>query len=383
MDQYEIKPIKYWIIKRTFDLGYDHKLHGQYDDMIGNSYYNREYKVDRIGKKYQNIALMEIMSMIADNYKINEFSWSSEKRFVYYKGPWQLYMRDIDPAFVYRKLEDDNDEEDIETLTPKDSLINEEHYSNWNQPDSEWVENLADLPIMKNVICKKDNNGEEWFSLIKTVEWREPKPIGEGKYEGARKDIFYKIQAYFIHSKNKDKIISYLKTKNFWGNWMPTTSAPINLMNREKFWSPAYINIDKEKKWETIRDTNFKVMIATTDALGEISSDKSSAHFYYDMPCRTLFDSMNLRYAIVDGEFKNEENVIVAKNIDYQGLLLKKTELLSFLQKNKLEILWTVIGEKMSYSNRRTDNYFKELSGVFYLNNNNEIAGDIISFNRE
>jgi hypothetical protein len=92
---------------------------------------------------------------------------------------------------------------------------------------------------------------------------------------------------------------------------------------------------------------------------------------------------MNLRYAIVDGEFKNEENVIVAKNIDYQGLLLKKTELLSFLQKNKLEILWTVIGEKMSYSNRRTDNYFKELSGVFYLNNNNEIAGDIISFNRE
>ncbi len=386
MDKVTINSIKYWIIDRAFSLGYNNKLHGHYDDMVGNRNYNQEYKVDRIGKKYQVIAFMEIMSMVADNYKINKFSWSSKKKYEYYKGPWQLYMRDIDPAFVCRKFEaiddDDDDEIDILDSLTENSWIDDKHYNNWNQPDSEWVENLADLPRMKEILNKTDNNGEEWLSLIKTANWREPKPIGEGKYEGRRKDIFYKIQAYFIRSTDKDKILAYLKTQNFWGNWMPTTSAPINLINREKFWSPAYLDIDKEKIWETIRDTGYKVIIATTDAVGEISDDKSGAHSYYDMPCKTLFDKMNLKYAHIDGEFKNSEDKVILRNIDYKGLLIKKTELLNFLQQNKLEIIWTVIGEKMSYANHRNNNYFKELSGTFHLLND-EIEGNLISFNRE
>ncbi len=385
MDKVAINPIKYWIIDRAFRLGYNGKLHGHYDEMVGNRNYSREYKVDRIGKKYQLIAFMEIMSMVADNYKINKFSWSSEKKYEYYKGPWQLYMRDIDPAFVYRKLDDEDDEDDendsLEYLTEK-SWIDDENYSNWNQPDSEWVENMDDLPRMKEVLNKKDNNDDEWLSLIKIAKWREPKPIGEGKYEGRRKDIFYKIQAYFVRSRDKDEIIQYLETKNFWGDWMPTTSAPINLINREKFWSPAYLDIDKEKKWETIRETNYKVIIATTDAVGEISDDKSGAHSYYDMPCKTLFDAMNLNYAPIDGEFKNNQDTVVLKNIDYRGLLIRKSELFDFLKQNKLEIFWTIIGEKMSFSHRRDNHYFKELSGVFHIVNG-EIEGNLISFNRE
>jgi hypothetical protein len=52
------------------------------------------------------------------------------------------------------------------------------------------------------------------------------------------------------------------------------------------------------------------------------------------------------------------------------------------LRENKLEIIWTVIGEKLSFSNSRRDNYFKELSGVFHIVNG-EIEGELISFNRE
>lgn len=385
MNRGTIDQIKYWMVERTFSLGYDAKLHGYYDEIAGNRSYNSDYKVNRIGKKYQIIAFMEIVAAVADNYKINKFSWSSDKKYEFYKGPWQLYMRDIDPAFVYRKLDshDDDDEEiDKQEHLGAKSWIDDEHYNNFNQPDSEWIENLADLPSMKEVLQKMDSCGSEWISLIKTAKWREPKPIGEDKYQGTRKEVCYIIQAYFVRSTEKGKIINYLKTQNFWGNWMPTTAAPINLIYREKFWSPAYFDSDKEKKWETIRDTNYKVIIATTDAVGEISDDKSGAHSYYDMPCRTLFDAMNLSYAAIDGEFKNKDGVVVLRNVDYRGLLINKAELLKFLRENKLEIIWTVIGEKMSFSNRRRNNYFKELSGVFHIVNG-EIEGELISFIRE
>jgi hypothetical protein len=98
------------------------------------------------------------------------------------------------------------------------------------------------------------------------------------------------------------------------------------------------------------------------------------------MPCKTLFEGMELSYAPIDGEFKNLQQDIVVKNINYTGLQIKKYELLSFLENNKLDIIWTVLGEKLSYTNYK--NYYKELSGVFYLEEN-EIKGRMISFNKK
>ncbi len=91
------KPIKRWIVNRVFELGYDYKKHGTYDWSTENYNYRSENIVERIGEKYQWIALFEILASIADNYKIYD-DWSEKQTF--YKGPWQLYARDIDPAFT-------------------------------------------------------------------------------------------------------------------------------------------------------------------------------------------------------------------------------------------------------------------------------------------
>ncbi|MFV8352614.1 AVAST type 2 anti-phage system protein Avs2 [Flavobacterium sp. XS2P14] len=373
-----IDQFKFWIIKRTLVLGYNTKTHGNYDDSISNINQNRDFKIERIGKKYQWIALFEILAMIADNYKIYA-NWSDKQTF--FEGPWQIYCRDIDPAFTTRTLEIDDENENINALE-NINWWDETDYNNWNQNDADWVENLHDLPSLKEILEKTDENSTKWLSLKKYTTWNEPKPVGQDKYDGRRKQIFYKTQGYLINKRDKEKTIKWLSQQNFWGNWMPETSSPSNLINREKFWSPAYLDIDKEKKWETIQDTNLKVIIVTTDAVGEMSEDKSGAHSYYDMPCRTLFEGMKLSYAPIDGEFKNLQQDIVVKNINYTGLQIKKNELLNFLENNKLDIIWTVLGEKLSYDNRDDKNYFKELSGVYYLEEN-EIKGKMISYNKE
>ena len=373
-------PIKRWIVKRVFELGYNYKIHGDYDDNSENHNFRSENKIERIGKKYQWIALFEILAMIADNYKIFD-DWSGRQSF--YKGPWQLYSRDIDPAFTKRTIETEDGDEIINVLENK-NWWDEIDYNNWNQSDADWVENLIDLPPVKNIINLQDNNFVEWLVLEKNIKWEQPKPLGQDKYfDGRRKDVSYFIQAYLINKKDKNKAISLLADQDLYKYDFPESTNPLQLMNREKFWSPIYIDVGKENKWCLIDGTNLKVIKTSTYAVGEMGDDKSDAHSYYDMPCKTLFEGMELNYAPVDGEFKNIKGDIVVKNINYRNLIIKKSEILSYLEKNNLDIFWTLTGEKLSFSsNDRENNFWKKLCGIFYLDKN-EIIGNINSYTRD
>lgn len=81
-----------WIFER---YGYNLEFHGRYDNHIATNENWYETKIERIGKKYQWIAFYEIAGIIADNYKIKRY-WDDES--LDFKGAWQLYLRDIDPA---------------------------------------------------------------------------------------------------------------------------------------------------------------------------------------------------------------------------------------------------------------------------------------------
>lgn len=384
LNKLEINSFKYWIIDRVFKLGYNHKWHGEYDDQVSRYNYRSDNKIDRIGKKYQRIALSEILAIISDNYKLNKFSWSSDKKYEFYKGAWQMYIRDIDPAFIIKNIEEDEESDNLGILNEKKEWWEDLEYKYWIQPNSEWIEKLEDLPNLKDVLEKKDLDNEDWLYLKKYTSWDEPKPIGQDKYEVQRKEIFYKIQGYLINKNHKKKIISWLIQQNFWGNRMPESSDHSHLINREKFWSPAYFDSHEELKWNIIRDTNLKVIIASTNAVSNMSDDKSGAQFSYDMPCKTIFEGMNLQYAPIDGEFKNQFNEIIVTNKNYKGLLIKKKEFLEYLINNNLDVIWTVLGEKSSYNPRSSNNnnYYKELSGVFFIENG-EINGKMVSFERD
>lgn len=372
--------IKRWIVNRVFELGYNYKIHGYYDNNSENHNYRSDTKIERISKKYQWIALFEILAMIADNYKIYD-DWSEKQTF--YKGPWQLYSRDIDPAFTKRTIEIDDEDEDINVIENK-NWWDETDYNNWNQNDADWIENLIDLPPVKNIINLLDDNSTEWLVLEKNIKWKQPKPLGQDKYfDGRRKDVSYFLQAYLINKKDKNKVISLLADQDLYKYDFPESRNPLQLINREKFWSPVYFDIEKEKKWFIIDGTNLKVIKTSTYAVGEMGDDKSDAHSYYDMPCKTLFEGMELNYAPVDGEFKNKEGDVVVKNINYRNLIIKKSEILSYLEENNLDIIWTLTGEKLSFSsNDRENNFWKKLCGIFYLDKN-EITGNINSYKRD
>lgn len=380
---FDTKPVKRWIVKRAHELGYNAKLHGRYDK--SREYSGSRPDVERIGKKYQWIAFHEILSILADNYKISE--WHSDKNYQYYQGAWQFYVRDIDPVYTTKNPEE-LPEDDMMILEKEYNWWNDPEYSFWNQENQEWVRNIDDLPQVKHVILKKDKKGVEWLFLNKYVTWKMPKPIGIDKYSMYRKEVMYMIQGYLVKKEDKSKIKEFLKDKNFWNRWMPESRDESNqLLNREKFWSPAYYCEEREEPWEEIfynhKSTGLVIMAAVQDAKSHISADKSGAESTYKIPCEQLFNDLDLIYAENDGDFVNPKGELVVKNVPKSGgLMINKDILLNHLEKNDLDIIWTLLGEKMAFISYGEQSYFGAPCGVFHLENG-EFQGQLNHYERD
>lgn len=367
-NRFDGKPFKRWIVQRVFELGYSMKLHGEYDRYIRE--YGHFSEETMIGRKYQWIALYEIMAVIGDNYKIERGSnWGREYEF--YKGTWQSFLRDIDPISITKTNEEDEDEfdeEDIERF-----WYSKVEYNYWNESNSDWSKSIKDLPNPKDVLIKKDDKGSEWVYLDYYTTWKEPKSFGEERYHSKRKDLHYLIQGYLVKNEEKNDLVKYLENKSFFNLWMPQKGDSYSeLFNREKFWAPAYLDSNQETVWSEIRDKTTgkiqkqKVMIATTSAKGSISEDKSGANINYDIPCKTLFEGLKLEYSSIDGDFVNEKGEKIVTNICGNGTLVRKEEFMSYLDENSLSIIWTVLGEKIA-ENESGGYHFLVPCGVFYI----------------
>ena len=60
-----------------------------------------EHRVERIGKKYQWLALHELVGRMADNLAFVKGLWDDETSSVCgYKSAWQVGLRDIDPSLL-------------------------------------------------------------------------------------------------------------------------------------------------------------------------------------------------------------------------------------------------------------------------------------------
>lgn len=374
--------VKRWIVKRAHSLGYDAKLHYEYDKFTENSHY-RQY-IERIGKKYQWIAFHEILSILADNHKLSD--WYSDNNYEFYKGPWQFYARDIDPVYITRPSKDPIEDE-MRLLQQESKWCDDQEYSFWNQENNEWARNIKDLPAVKHLISKTDENGIQWLFLNKFIQWRMPKPIGEDKNSIYTKQIWFMIKGYIIKKEDKNRIVYFLKDKSLWNRWMPESHDESNqLLNREKYWSPAYNSYERDDPWVEInykhRSTGLFVMPAVQDAKAHISKDKSGAESSYYIPCWQLFNDLELIYSPNDGDFVNPKGDLVVQNIPKSGAnAINKEILLEFLKLNGLDIIWTVLGEKMAYTTHGTQNYFGVPCGVFYMENG-EIKGDLNYYDR-
>ena len=92
-----------WVCKRAHELGWTSERFGDFDDNCGG--YGRSIPgLERIGKKYQWLALHELIARMADNLAFLGGLWAEvDDEPPVYRGAREVGLRDIDPSLLTSK----------------------------------------------------------------------------------------------------------------------------------------------------------------------------------------------------------------------------------------------------------------------------------------
>jgi hypothetical protein len=370
--------IQRWIFSRVMELGWSCNLHGEIDEFIWHNFHDRSsHKVERLGKKYQWIALHEILALISDNFKFRS-EWDDEDSV--YMGAWQLGLRDIDPSCILKEFPNKK---------PTDVPTFKNHFCQGNELkntdlNSSWILDDQDLPCCTKVIEFSDIEEKEWLLLEGYIEYLENLPPEHRKYELPTRRLYYMIKSYLVDNERKDEIIKWIKSQNLWGRWMPESHEFEDSYLGEYPWSPYFF----DNEWiDQIGGKKIpgKILVTSNRYMKSSSSldcsINNTMHIY--LPERLIVKKMSLSQKYIDGRFFDKENELVAfdpsvfDNSMPECLLVRKDMLVRFLRENNYSIIWTIVGEKnvikmkdMALSD------MSKITGVYTLNRHNRIIGD-------
>lgn len=336
-----------WIIEK---YGYDIAKHGYFDRFTR---YNENNPIERIGKKYQWIALHEMLARVSDNYPYYENNYKSDLEPSQYKGPWEPYVRDIDPTVVIKGKPENKNEK---------FWWNPIDYNAWDIPNKEWIFKTDDLPNPVEMISIFDENGIEWLILEITKRWAEIPFEETESYKKSEKHLMYNIRSYITKNNNHKQIIDWAKHKNFMGIRMPESGNRIEMYSREYYWAEATETFRDSyyygNDWTEIYDSQTNefigdVSITTIEYVWEHHHDDSieyTIRFY--KPQELLFNMLDLQYSKIEGQLINKDGELICFDPSTTHptdscLIVRKDELMKKLEENNLNIFWTVSGDKM------------------------------------
>ncbi|KQB42560.1 AVAST type 2 anti-phage system protein Avs2 [Flavobacterium aquidurense] len=367
-----------WIFKK---YGYDVEKHGEYDNSL--EYNGRKAAIiERIGKKYQWLALYEITARVSDNFKKYE-RWANDGKEEPYQGPWNPYIRDIDPTILIKTTETYREDEEIDYWwISKDTF-------NWDCSLEDWVKKSDNLPVIEKLINVIDSEKNEWLVLEGHPGWSEAKKIGEEKWDNQHKRMWCQIRSYILEEKDFDDFTSWSVKQDFMGRWMPENREKYEVFNREYYWSQAYRDICYELEYEGQKRDVYdrktgsfisSVLIPVETYMWEEEFDKSKEETITFMkPSLGIFNGMKLQYSDKEGEFLNSNGDLTCfdastNNNSNSYFLIRKKPFLQYLKENNLKIVWTILGEKQVIGGATFGKeYLGTLgfSGTYYLKDNN------------
>jgi DNA-binding XRE family transcriptional regulator len=377
---FDLRIAQRFIFSRVVDLGWNPQQHGDYDRQVGSGRGRSESFQERIGKKYQWIAYYEYMAKLADNF-IRFEGYGDERKENPYQGPWDPYVRDIDPTILLR-------ETGTKVVSDQELWWLNDEVFDWTCSYEEWVKSSTTITNPYGLLEVKDSNGDEWLILESYPSWREPKIIGNDDWGHPRKEVWCHIKSYIVRVEEFEKFRDWASNQHFMGGWMTEGSNRYQLFNREFYWSEAFQFFKSDyyggADWTSVADEESRAKVADVSITSvcyswEEEFDKSKKEaLSFLKPSNLVFEKMGLMNGEVEGTFKDKSGNIVCFSAEaiYASkphLLVKKEPFLKMLCENGFEVVWTLLGEKGVIGGSLTLNHHygrQEFSGAFYFDGN-------------
>lgn len=216
-DKYPMDRAKRFIFQRCIELGWTPELFGAFDISIGRSDSGRSaHKPERFGKKYQWIALLELLARLADNYVLGD--WNDHA--IPYEGAWQLSCRDIDPTLPVGQITIDSEDERHRALPFRQDPIDVwwvppgPHFDEATRNSAEWAQRTDDLPDVSSLFVQVDEGGNRYVVLggrFEYVDDPNPDTSMTDPADRPRRDFGMPLEMAFARKSDLDSLVAWLQ----------------------------------------------------------------------------------------------------------------------------------------------------------------------------
>ncbi len=356
-----VEMLSNWAIDMIFEeYGYDPNIFVHFDK--NKSSLDRFHsKIERIGKKYQWIALHRIMARMMDRHL--EKDWSNE-----WSDPIRS-ARTIDPT-IYPGRKPLHHQSiyklpDFDISTPKS--------------DTKWLKAWKNMPKIKDYVLMTDEYGIEWVNLFSYSKLL----LEPDDDKSPIRDLWTFVQAYIVNKEDLSTVCDNLYRVGIEGRSFHENSDIYNVFIREFYWSSIYSQAVVDEYYKkvpfSVGHKNFDNITIEPAylqyALSSVADASSNDSLSILMPNEWLFNGLQLRFSNDAGVWVNDKNeIIVVDNYKYSGghsaLLVKKEYLLNYLNTNRKTMFWPILTERMIRYPKLLGANHAQNGGYAYLDEN-------------
>ena len=350
-----------WICKRAHELGWTSERFGNFDNCT-RGYDRSNHRVERIGKKYQWLALYELIARMADNLAFLGSPWrDDDNEPPVYRGTGGVGLRDIDPSLLTTQTQYDGwGEWGRRWWVPVDPQFR----AVGPQERFAWLESDGDIINESALIDLRDpKTGRRWLALSGFSKWT-GSGIRGGKKE-LQRDTWFRLTCIVVHRKDQTKMVESLQGKIL---THPDSFPEIELDSGcfylgEYPWHPEIREFDR---WSSHDDWQaFAVPIRPTVAsyvCGSGGYDCSiDGTIRVEMPAPWLSKEMGLRlssgrsliFVNSDGRDTFYDPSVVESGP--AAALVDCDDFAKVLNQKDLSAIWVIAGEKNAYSKSAGD----------------------------
>lgn len=341
-----------WVVMRAHELGWSEILHGAFDGSVRGN--RNEHSLERIGKKYQWLALYELVARMSDN--LARLPDSQDER---------LRLRNLDPSLLVSHTSDDGLSEfevnafwtgrppTLPAKTPSTAIA-------WLHSDEDILDGIEVVAVTS------PDEGRDWLALTGFEIWSAPG-------SGIRTESWRRVSCVVVNASDLRKAIDIMSKSHLTADHdLPTSEGGGYQVHLGEF---PWRTLDEShgdwiEDWHChgspcrsgvgidVLPTTAKYSAEARGYDGSISGDIS-----LHLPARWILKGLDLR--LTDGQsilyqdcadFVRFWDPSVSKAGRSVGLV-DRDAFLDLLTREDLIAIWAVAGEKNAYSDSYGDGF--------------------------
>ena len=345
-----IQQCRWWIVKRAYELGWTKDFFPR--DGYGGGYSRYENDLERIGKKYQRIALDELQARLADNYWSIQ-GWNSGPTL--YRYSHHDFRRNLEPTILPNNpcLKRDQPDVDAWIIEPRIKLP--------DVPEAElldWPTQYDPAASAVDIVHRYSPDGRDWVVLYDHVHDRNSYEETGRSDHNIRMEEFRFFQCVLVSRGKAESLARHLQDQHEIDVWSfkPTEYVDGPFIG-EAFWRDTWESTKfMDDIWKTPDDCFIAIPVASYQWERHLDKTLPDGLSTY-LPQRWFAEELGLDSRSEDYRSwmskSGKEVFKVFRSGEYHqsGVVIDADVFDEYLAEQKLEAVWLFIAERSAWPN--------------------------------